>query len=300
MTKIHSHLIVLLLFFSCSNTEINEEKEPRSLKAEPFIPELSEKLQEISGLIIYDNLFWGFNDSGGKDELYAFDKAGKIQREIEVKDAKNKDWEAITQDDKTIYIGDFGNNGGGREGLCIYKIKKSDINDKEEQNVEAKKIDFNYANQTRFVYLNNTTPYDCEALVEFNGNLYIFSKNWQEHTSTVYKIPTEKGDYEIHPLDSFNVNGLITGADISPDKKYLALVGYQNYKSFVWLFSLFEGDNFFKGKSEYFSLEGVDGSQTEGISFYDNQTLLVTTERTSLFKQQVFLFDITEVVDGTH
>lgn len=298
--KILSFLIVLLPFFSCSNAEIKDEKEPKSLQAESFIPDLSEKLQEISGLIIYDNLFWGFNDSGGKDRLYGFDKTGTIQKEIEIKDAKNRDWEAIAQDEDNIYIGDFGNNGGSREGLCIYKINKSDIEDKEEQNVDAKKIGFNYVNQTRFAYLNNTTPYDCEALVEFNGNLFIFSKNWQDFTTTVYKIPTEEGDYAINPLDSFNVNGLITGADISPDKKYLALVGYQNYKSFIWLFSSFLEDNFFKGNSEYFSLEGVDGSQTEGISFYDNQTLLVTTERTSFYKQQVFLFDITEIVNGTH
>lgn len=300
MKKILWYIIVLLLFFSCSNAEIKEEEELKSLKAESFIPELHKKLQEISGLIIYDNLFWGFNDSGGKDILYGFDKTGDIQKEIEIKDAKNRDWEAIAQDEDNIYIGDFGNNGGSREGLCIYKIKKTDIEDREEQNVDSKKISFNYVNQTRFAYLNNTTPYDCEALVEFNGILYVFSKNWQDFTTTVYKIPTEKGDYAINPLDSFNVNGLITGADISPDKKYLVLVGYQNYKSFIWLFSSFLEDKFFKGKSEYFSLEGVDGSQTEGISFYDNQTLLVTTERTSLYKQQVFLFDITEIIDGTH
>lgn len=300
MTKIHSYLLVLLLFFSCNTKEIKEEPQLEVLKSESFIPNLSDKLQEISGIIVYDNLFWGFNDSGGKDELYGFTKTGEIQKTIEVKDAKNRDWESIAQDDQSIFIGDFGNNGGARKDLCIYKINKGDIEDIKEQKVDSKKIAFRYTNQTRFEYQNNTTPYDCEALVEFGDSLYIFSKNWQDFTSEVYKLSKESGDYNITPYDSFNVDGFITGADISPDKKHLALVGYKNYKSFIWIFSFFPNDQFFKGQAHYFYLEDLDGSQTEGISFYGNNTLLVSTERTGLYKQQVYRINIEHVVDGTH
>lgn len=299
--KILSYLIALLLFFSCSSPETQKlQPEQKSLKPQSFIPEVPENLPEISGLIVYDDLFWGFNDSGGKNKLYGFDKKGEIQKEIEIKNANNRDWESIAQDDENIYVGDFGNNGGSREGLCIYKLDKSDINKESEQEVKADKISFNYASQTRFTYFNNTTPYDCEALIEFKNSLYIFSKNWKELTSTVYKIPTEKGDYTIHPLDSFNVDGLITGADISPDKKHLALVGYNNYKSFIWLFSSFPEDSFFQGEAQFLWLEGLNNAQTEGICFLDNNKLLVSCEATSAFRQQVFLFDITEVIDGTH
>ena len=66
----------------------------------------------------YDrDLFWGFNDSGGKNILYAFDRSGKIKMEIEIVNAGNDDWESITQDAKHIYIGDFGNNNGNRNNF---------------------------------------------------------------------------------------------------------------------------------------------------------------------------------------
>uniref|UniRef100_UPI0032171471 hypothetical protein n=1 Tax=uncultured Draconibacterium sp. TaxID=1573823 RepID=UPI0032171471 len=295
--------VILLLIFSCGHAENggNRKKVKQEiLKTQPFIPELDEKLVEISGLLVYDDLFWGFNDSGGKNKIYGFNQNGKIKKVVEIENAKNVDWESITQDEKNIYIGDFGNNKGKRDNLCIYKIKKKDIKDKKEQKLEAEKIKFSYALQTNFIYIDRTTPFDCEAMVEFKGDLFLFSKNWQDHTSTVYKIPTKAGEYKLEPLDTFNVKGLITGADISHDNKKLALVGYQNYQSFIWLFSNFSDHQFYKGNSQLFQLENTTNAQTEGICFYSTDTLLVSCEKTNSFYQQVFMFDITKLTNETH
>ncbi len=307
MIKILPKLLILLLLFSCNHSSqkqtsdgFQEEKEIPVLTPQFFIPEISSKLPENSGMMVYNDLFWGFNDSGGKNLIYGFNESGEVKKEIELKDARNRDWESISQDKKNIYIGDFGNNLGTRENLCIYKIKKKDLKKEKEQKVEIKRIDFSYASQKRFIFPDRSTPFDCEAMVAFEGNLYIFSKNWKNFTTTVYKIPTQKGEYELHPLDTFNVNGLITGADISPDKKQLALVGYKNYKSFIWLFTNFKGDDFFKAESCYYKLDKVDGSQTEGICYYNDSTLLVSCEKSRAFKQQVFLFNLNKNEHGTH
>ena len=301
MTNILSNLILLFLFFSCSFTEKSPDaSNSKVLTPLSYIPDLDNELNEISGMLYYDELYWGFNDSGGKNQLYGYTKEGKIVKEVEIEDAKNRDWESIAQDSSHIYIGDFGNNMGGRENLRIYKIKKKDINKKDKQEVKSKKISFSYADQERFGFFDKTTPFDCEAMIELKGSLYIFSKNWQDRTTTVYRIPTKKGEYEVHPVDTFNVKGLITGADISSDNTHLALVGYENYKSFIWLFSDFPEDNFFDGKKQRFKLKGLNNTQTEGICFYGNDTLLVSCERTHAFKQQVFLFDLTKTTNGTH
>ncbi|WP_347839625.1 hypothetical protein [uncultured Draconibacterium sp.] len=300
MTNIHSCLLAMFILFSCSNPEKKENKDAVTLQAEKYIPEVSDKLTELSGLLIYDDLYWGFNDSGGKNKLYGFAASGKIKKEIEFDAAKNRDWESITQDNKTIYVGDFGNNMGNRNNLLIYKVKKKDISKKKEQKVDVKEIKFSYTNQNRFHYSDKSTPYDCEAMVAFKNHIYLFSKNWRDRTTWRYKIPTKKGEYKIQPIDTFQVNGLITGADISPDKQQLALVGYENYRSFIWLFSDFKGDSFFEGKSQFIELKGINGSQTEGICFLNNQTLLVSCERTNSFMQQVFLFDLTKTEHGTH
>lgn len=305
MTKILSLSVILLLFFSCNQTK-NKKTERQlipkqdTLTPQQFIPKLDGKLVEQSGLIFYDKLFWSFNDSGGKNAIYGFNQNGEIKKEVELGKARNHDWESITQDNKSIYIGDFGNNMGSRKNLCIYKIKKKDIKDKKDQKVKAKKIKLAYALQNRFLNVNHNTSFDCEAMIEFDGNLYIFSKDWKTHRSTVYKIPKKPGDYTLHPIDTFNVNGLITGADISPNQKHLALVGYKNYTAFIWLFSNFSDDNFFKGSSQYFFLNKISNAQTEGICFYDNNTLLVSCEKTKLYNQQVFSFDISDIKDGTH
>lgn len=307
MTNILPNIILLFLLFSCSGTNSQAKKEETSLKSkdyfltpQPYVPELSNDLLEISGLLTYDDLLWGFNDSGGKNKLYGFSRSGKIKKEIEVEDAGNKDWESIAQDGKNIFVGDFGNNMGGRDNLKIYKIKKKDIGKGKSQKVDSKKIEFKYANQDNFFFFDKTTPFDCEAMVEFKGSLYIFSKNWKERTTTVYKIPTKKGEYKVQPIDTFNAKGLITGADINPAQNQLALVGYQNYRSFIWLFSHFPTDQFFKGKSEHFKLEKVSGAQTEGICYLNNDSILVSCERSRGFKQQVFLFNIKNKHDGTH
>jgi hypothetical protein len=232
--------------------------------------------------------------------LYGFNKSGKIKYEIKLDNAQNEDWESITQNDKHIFVGDFGNNNGNRKNLCIYKIDKKDISDKGEQKVDVKEIEFKYADQDRFSYLDKTTPYDCEAMVAFNDKLYLFSKNWRDGTTWQYEVPTKKGEYEISPTDTFNVKCLVTGADISPDNKTLALVGYENYRSFIWLFSDFPGDRFFEGKSQHIKLEGIDGAQTEGICFLSNDSILVSCEKTQSHYQQVFLFDLNKLSDGTH
>ena len=300
MINIHSCLFLMFVFFSCSSPEKEEVSTIAQLQAEEFIPEVADKLNEISGLMIFNDHFWGFNDSGGKNELYGFKKSGKIKYEIELNGAKNKDWESITQNDEHIFVGDFGNNNGNRDNLRIYKIKKKDISDKEEQKVDVKDIEFEYADQDRFSFSDKTTPYDCEAMVAFKDKLYLFSKNWRDRTTWQYELPTKKGEYEITPSDTFNVKCLITGADISPDNKTLALVGYENYQSFIWLFSDFPEDRFFEGKSRNIKLEGIDGAQTEGICFLSNDSILVSCEKTQSHNQQVFLFDLNKLSYGTY
>ncbi|WP_163324888.1 hypothetical protein [Draconibacterium mangrovi] len=300
MINIHSCLLLMFVFFSCSSPEKKTDNPIVQLQAEKYIPDIADKLNEISGLMIFNDHFWGFNDSGGKNELYGFNKSGKIKYEIELDNAKNRDWESITQTDEKIFIGDFGNNLGNRNNLLIYKIDKKDISDKEEQKVDVKEIKIKYALQDRFSFLDKTTPYDCEAMVAFKNKLYLFSKNWRDGTTWQYELPTKKGEYEITPTDTFNVKCLVTGADISPDNKTLALVGYENYRSFIWLFSDFPGDQFFEGKSRHIKLEGIDGAQTEGICFLNNDSILVSCEKTRSHNQQVFLFDLNKLNDGTH
>lgn len=305
MTNKVTILLLLILLYACTSNHkpandvaLASESEDWIMNAQSYIPDLSGELQEISGLLIYDSLFWGFNDSGGKAILYGFDANGTVVSEIKVGNTSNRDWESIAQDEQYFYVGDFGNNMGKRKDLKILKVDKSVFNGAAEQTVTAETISFNYSKQTRFAYPNLHTPFDCEALISYNNALYIFSKNWVEQTTCSYKIPAESGSYTITALDTFNVEGLITGADLSSDQSTLALLGYENYHAFVWLFTEFEGDHFFGGKQQRIRLPNLDGAQTEGICFVSNDKLLISCERTNKFSQQVFLLDLKDSENG--
>ncbi len=306
MTNKVTTLLLLILIYSCTpsnrkanDQELDPETQEPAVKVESFIPSLPDDLLEISGLLKYSNLFWGFNDSGGSPELYGFNTSGEIEKIVKVDNGINSDWESIAQDDQYIYIGDFGNNSGARQDLKILKISKEDVGDSEEGEVNAETIEFSYATQTQFGYPGKSTPYDCEAMIEFGGSLYIFSKNWAEGTTSTYKVPKESGKYVLNPLDTFNVKGLVTGADISADSTKLALLGYENYHAFIWLFSGFSDDNFLQGKAEFIPLPDLKDAQTEGICFSGNDTLLISCEETKAFKQQVFLVDFKNKGNGT-
>lgn len=309
MKNILLTLSIIIIILCCKNVDKPDKlnhslpKNTVNLKINPksFIPNLNAELSENSGLIFYDNLLWTINDSGGKNKIYAFDFSGKIKKEIEIEGAKNIDWEEIAQDKKHIYIGDFGNNNNTRKNLRIYQIKKKDINNKAKQKVEKSDIEFNYGDQKDFDFQFQNGAYDCEAMVEFNDFLYIFTKNWSKRTTTVYKIEDKKGHYKSHPLDSMNVTGLITGADISPDKSKLALIGYKNFKPILWLFSGITPENIFGKTKTFIEMDSILNAQTEGICFINNDSLLISCEQNAAYNSQVFLFDLTTVnQNGTH
>ncbi len=301
-------LSFLIILVSC-NINFKKKAPPLNLPTgtvslsmipEPFIPKLPDVLVESSALIYYNGLLWTLNDSGGENKIYGFDFSGNIQKEIKVKNAENDDWEEMAQDDKNIFIGDFGNNNGTRKNLRIYKIKKKDLDAKDSE-VKAEVIEFAYANQKNFHFTMHDTPFDCEAMIELNDKLYLFSKDWEKQTTTVYKIPKKEGKYKLVPEETFNVNGLVTGADFSPDKKSLALVGYRDFVPFIWLFSDFKDDHFFSGKKSFILMDSIAEAQTEGICFLNNNILLISCEQTSSFPQQVFLFNTKAMkMYGTH
>ncbi len=300
MQKIVLLISVFLVLNSCNFRKKNknhvavEIKKASVLEVQPraYIPELPRSLSETSGLIYFDDLVWTFNDSGGKSRIYGFNRDGKIEREIKIKNASNDDWEDIAQDENFIYIGDFGNNNGNRKNLVIYRINKKEITRKKEQTVHAAEIKFSYSDQENFNFWPHKTAFDCEALVEVKNQLYVFTKNWINETTTVYAIPEIEGNYEVPAIDSLNMKCLVTGADISPDKTKLAILGYHDYKPVLRLFWDMEAGNFFSGKSLFMDMDTINGAQTEGICFLGNDTVLISCENTKHFDQQVFYIDL--------
>ncbi len=291
-------LIILFcpLLFACENQ--NSEGPNNSITREielvpdSFIAKLPRQLVENSGLIYFNDLLWSFNDSGGENEIYGFNTSGEIIIEVQLENAENIDWEDIAQDEEFIYIGDFGNNNGARKDLKVYKISKSDITAESQQSVQAEIIRFSYSDQNQFSFPPHTTPFDCESITIIERKIYLFTKNWENETTTVYNLPKTAGEYIIEPLDSFEVKGLITGADYNREHSILALAGYHDFKPLVRLFKNVSKENLFGQENVFISMDSIAGAQTEGICFLGNDTLLVSCESTFTFPAQVFMIDL--------
>lgn len=218
------------------------------------------------------NSFWTHNDSGGKPELYEIDSTGKLLSTRVIPNAKNSDWEDLTRDEQgTVYIGDFGNNGNTRRSLSVYKVP--------EGNAETEEIAFNYADQKDFPPSEDNLNFDCEAFFYHKDNLYLFSKNRSptNHMVKIYRLPAQKGNYSIAPIDSIAIGTQVTSADISPDGKTFALLTYGK----ILLFRINDGMITFKNPMGCFKFAK---KQAEALIFLNNTDMMVTNEQGQIFR----------------
>lgn len=249
-------------------------------------------LKETSGLVFWQNSLWTHNDSGGEPVIYQVDTAtAAVIRTVRLENAENRDWEDITHDQDHIYVGDFGNNSGNRRDLKIYKLKKSDIPEEGDATVSAEVIKFRFADQTSFENENREHNFDCEAIISFNDALYLFSKNWIDGKTRMYRIPSAPGDHIAEVVDSLDVDGLVTGADMNPSGDRLVLLGYRDFYPFLMLISGFEGNNFLQGKARKMDFPFEGGVQTEGIAFHDSTSLFISCEELKT-EPQVFSYNL--------
>jgi hypothetical protein len=248
-------------------------------------------VHETSGLVYWRGSLWTHNDSGGEPEIYCLDTLkGRVRQTISISNAHNYDWEDIAQDDHHIYIGDFGNNVGNRRDQCVYKIEKSAIPESGDVSVEPEIIHFSYGDQKSYEPDAYNHNFDCEALIAFGDKLLLFSKNWANQKSRVYELPKIPGTYVLEPKGVLEVDGLITGADISPDGWQIALCGYKDYEPFLVLIYDFVPGDIFSGNKRRIAFTGMFGTQTEGITYFPGNRLLISAEKTPIAPARIYRF----------
>ena len=207
---------------------------------------LPKQVEETSGLIFYNGKLITHNDSGNAPQLFELDTVNlSIIRTVTVTNVKNVDWEDIAQDDKYIYIGDFGNYRGGRKDLAIYRVSKSayDTSNK----VVADRISFSYEDQTKFDN-KARSDWDAEALFVFGEKLVVLTKQWEGNGTRAYTFNKIPGTYKAKNIGEYNIQGLITGAVYNPLTQKLYLTGYnQMLFPFLVRVEVFRDDNIFSG-----------------------------------------------------
>ena len=244
---------------------------------------LNDDIAETSGLIFFDNRLITHNDSGGMNALYEINESnGNINRTVTIQNATNKDWEDICADDDYIYIGDFGNNNGNRTDLRIYKVLKSDYLSSEQVNAEL--IEFSYEDQNDFTSSPNSTNFDAEALISYGADLYIFTKNWVDQRTNIYKLPKSKGSYVAEKIDDFDSEGLVTGGTFNTLAGKVVLTGYSGIRAFAIELRGFSDGKFSNGVIDKYNLNiPLPASfQTEAVTYSDISNFYISAEKNAL------------------
>lgn len=251
------------------------------------VVDLSSIINETSGLINFDGRLITHNDSGSEPILYEINiNSGEINREVKISNVTAVDIEDIAQDENFIYVCDIGNNSNTRRNQAIYKINKNDYLNKSE--VIAEIISISYKEQTDFSQSNKATNFDAEAVVVMGNELVLFTKNWGDFRTSVYRIPTQVGTYEITEVDNYNIEGLITGADYNKSNNTITMTGYRGIIPFVVKLSDFTENNPLNGAIEKNSIALTGSRQVEAIAVNPDGTYYLSTEASAGFSAALY------------
>ncbi|SFB66782.1 hypothetical protein SAMN04487891_101167 [Flagellimonas taeanensis] len=278
-------ILVLVAVQACAQKTYYGDLEP--------LGKFPSKLEEVSGIEVSPaGAIWVIQDSGNEDEIFQVDMKAKLVQSLKIDHAKNQDWEDLALDNEgNLYIGDFGNNANKRKDLTIYKVPRSEL-DKKKPN--AKKIAFHYPEQKNFPPEKDSLYFDTEGFFHLDGHLYIFTKNRTRPYSgktLIYRVPDTEGKYAAESLGSLFLCGdqdhcSVTGADISPDGKTIALLSY----GLVFLLTDFELSDFSKASIKTIDLNCQ--TQIESICFLDDKTLLIADEQNRYGGRSLYQFKL--------
>lgn len=245
------------------------------------------KINESSALIKsrnFEDTYWTLNDSGDEARIFPFDSEGasyfpewdKENSEILIPNGVNIDWESMTNDnDGNLIIGACGNNINMRRDLALYVFKEPVPTQSNKTRV-MKTIPFYYPDQESFP--PEKRNFDCEAIFNAFGKNYFLSKHRSDKFTTLYRMDSTNANEEnaLTKIAEFDIDGMVTGADVSVDGKTLAILTYNN----VWLFISENGDDYFNGKIYY---KSISAKQCEAICI-DGENLMISNEQMELFR----------------
>jgi hypothetical protein len=200
------------------------------------------RINESSGVVASrrnPGLFWTHNDSGDGPFVYAFDRAGRSRGTFRVEGATARDWEDIAAGPGPeasrayLYAGDIGDNEAKRELIVVYRFAEPEVADADAASTHERPRVTAPAEAIRIKYPDGA--HNAEALLVHptTGDLYVVTKGGD--AAGVYKLAAPFDASAVNTLARVAVlrgpgffGTLVTGADISPDGRRVAVCDYAN------------------------------------------------------------------------
>jgi hypothetical protein len=271
------------------------------------------ELDEISGIQAGSEQDFFVHNDDGKSLLHVIDLNGRHVGEIDIKDAKNRNWEDIssiqTEDGRLLVLGDIGDNKGRHKSVRLYFVKEPQ---RDAEGHYPENLEWEHKLKVRYP----DGPRDCEAMAYDPSSGQILFLTKRDRIPRLYGLEVEKAlvmkEYELEFLgqvstfraptkeDIFRSGkrsawiSQPTGMDISLDGKQAAVITYRSL--YLWSREEDESwlDAFQKTPREVI---GPPGYHDEAVTFGpDQKEVYVTTERvpTPLYRLVLPETEITE------
>jgi len=183
-------------------------------------------LTEVSGLVWGNGVLWAHNDSGGGSRLYGLSETGAVLQRVHFDPTVLVDWEDITRRGDHLWLADVGDNGANRGRVFLHEMA-----------IPAPGADTASARARSAQWPDG--PVDCEAVFAdpVSGDLLLMSKVF-DGIVTVARMPDPDADDSADPVplepvatvvfgnDGVGRTTLITGADMSPDGRFVVVRTY--------------------------------------------------------------------------
>ncbi len=283
-------ILILIVALTCAYSQsvsaqldfFGNKKE--KLKAYDRIEKSARK--EVSGMVMSKNnkeVFWIHGDSGTKNKIYAINKNGKLvgEKGLLLKGIENIDWEDITTDDEgNIIVADIGNNCKCRTDLSLIVV--SDANEELSETEDFKVLRIEYPKKESILKLVGKPIPNAEAIFYLDG-IYILTKEGKGKNTELYKL--ENPDFsKVNTLvkkETFDFGNKVTAADVSPDKKLLAVLMDKSLR----VFEINAPSSFFQ--KEVFSAK-FKADQVESVAFESNNSVIIAEEKGQLYRIKLF------------
>lgn len=278
-----------------NSTSSSSSEKSRAYGQPVVLAELEDSaIIESSGIVASrrnPGIFWTHNDSGDAPILYAFDLKGRNIGRWRVAGAEAFDWEDIAAGPgpqagvSYIYIGDIGDNNSRRNEITVYRVPEPSIAADDNSSKPGKQHTTALAEAIHLKYPDG--KHDAETLLihPMTGDLYIITKEFKS-AAGIYKL---KAPFNISTLNTLVrlsgvsvpniIGGLITGGDISPDGRRVALCDYLSGYEIVLPDDA--KDDFDRiWKQPIVKIELGARKQGEGICYsLDGNSILATSEK---------------------
>ena len=192
-------------------------------------------LIEVSGLVAsrqQPDLLWVHNDSGDAARVYAIGTDGSTRGTYDVPGASARDWEDIAILDRTLVVGDIGDNQGVRDAVQLYEIPEPEVPSTPPASVETT------APSTRIELHYPDGAHDAETLLvdPQSDDGFVVTKE-ADGESAIYRAPAPWTPAQPVALErvgtlSLGAFGLATAGDISPSGDAIVIRTYTAV--FVW------------------------------------------------------------------